>query len=56
MWKWEILFIVGAFAFGVIVSKNLIRWVTLKLAKNPRAAIQDEIDKLKALSDSYKVG
>ena len=50
----ELFFMLIAFVVGVIVSKNLTRWITLKFSKNPRGAIQDEIDNLKALADKYR--
>lgn len=50
----EFILMLIAFIVGVIVSKNLVRWVRLKFVKDPRGAIQAEIDNLKALADSYR--
>jgi hypothetical protein len=44
----------GIFVFGVAVSKNLRRWITITFAKHPVRAIEAEIAKLKLLADNLR--
>ena len=49
----DVLFILAAFVLGVVVSKNLRRWL-LKLRADPRKAIEAENADLKGLLDKYR--
>lgn len=44
----------GMFVFGVVVAKNLIRWVTVTFRANPVGAIEAEIAKLRKQADDLR--
>lgn len=46
--------IAAAFVFGIAVSKNLMRWITVTFRSNPVGAIEAEIAKLKELAADLK--